>query len=346
MTAARVRLVDIAKKAGVSRVAVGKVILGSGNDQVRIPERTAERIRAAARQLGYSPNRSAQRLRGKPGRLIGVIVSIDAPDVEVDRLLRLERIAWKSDLQLIVGALPASADASGLQRVRDSMLAQGVDGFIHMTGDVLWLEGTSADGPDVPCIYCGVRSLMGDRAGILTDLAHGTDLLVSHLAERGRRRIGMAVLGPNEYSENRMKGVSSALNRAGSGVTMLPTWYRRPAAGMQRLAPELATLVVDELVVTGKADALLVENDYWAARVLQVLHGRGIRAPDDVAIAGYNNLELGQLTTPPLTTVEEGNDRIAEGLLELLLAEANGKTRRRSRRRIVVKPTLIVREST
>lgn len=118
-----------------------------------------------------------------------------------------------------------------------------------------------------------------------------------------------------------------------------------PGPSCQTLSAEASARIVQDLVVEKKADALLTENDYWAAALLIALKRAGVRVPDDVSVVGYNNLDLSVLTDPALTTVEEHNDRIAESLLKLLVKgiDANGSARARC---TVVKPSLIVREST
>jgi LacI family repressor for deo operon, udp, cdd, tsx, nupC, and nupG len=121
---ARARLIDVAQAAGVSRVAVGKVLLGTGGERVCVAERTASKIRAAARRLGYRPNLTAQQLRGMPSRLISVVMSVGAPAVELDRLVQLEKLACASGFQLAVSATPEGNPREGVQRVVDSMAAR------------------------------------------------------------------------------------------------------------------------------------------------------------------------------------------------------------------------------
>src|ERR1043166_1041037 len=84
-----VRLIDVARSAGVSRVAVAHVLNGAGSASVRVSEQTRRRIQAAARKLRYRPNRAAQQLRGVPSGLIGVVFDSQWP-TNLQRLSLLE----------------------------------------------------------------------------------------------------------------------------------------------------------------------------------------------------------------------------------------------------------------
>jgi DNA-binding LacI/PurR family transcriptional regulator len=336
----RSTLNDVALAAGVSRAAAGNVLLGSGGNTIRVSPKTALRVRRVATKLGYCANRAAQQLRGKPSQLVSVIMSLDAPAVELDRLIQLERQGCREGLQLTVSAIPSGDPLSEIQRVVDTMAGRGVDGFIFVTPD----ENIFAQGfPDlhgVPAVYNGVGDRFPRQPAVGMDLIKGGRLCAEHLLRRGRRRMGTAYLGPNIFSARRLDGIAQGLE--GARADRLTTLFLERQAGIQELPESLAERVVDEVVIGGKADALMVENDYWAARVLNVMKRRGVRVPDDVALVGYNNLDLGGFTDPTLTTVEEHNDRIAEAMLQLLLKRMAGE---KPGRQVLIEPELVVRAS-
>lgn len=336
----RSTLNDVAQAAGVSRAAAGNVLLGSGGNTIRVSPKTALRVRRAATKLGYCANRAAQQLRGKPSQLVSVIMSLDAPAVELNRLIQLERQGCGQGLQLTVSAIPSGDALAETQRVVDTMAGRGVDGFLFITPDESLYAGGFPDLHGVPAVYNAVGDRFARQYAVSMDLQAGGRLSVERLLQRGCRRIGTAYLGPNVFSMRRLEGVTNGL--AGVRVDRLPTLFFERQPGIQELPEPLAERVVEEIVIGGKADALIVENDYWAARVLNVMKRRGVRVPDDVALVGYNNLDLGSFTDPALTTVEEHNDRIAEAMLQLLMKRMSGE---KPARQVLVSPELVVRKS-
>jgi len=336
----RCTLTDIARSVGISRAAAGKVLLGSGGNGIRVSTKTAQRVRRAAANLGYCPNRVAQQLRGKPSQLISLIMALDAPSVELDRLLQIERQGFELGFQISVSAIPPGKPIKQIQLVVDMMAGRGVDGFIFITPDENVYARRFPDMHGVPTVFNGVGTRFADRAVVSMDMEMGGRLSAEHVLRSGRRRIGTAYLGPNVFSKGRLRGIASALRN--SGARSRKPVLLKPRPGLQELPEPIAEELVDRIVVRGKVDALIVENDYWAARLLNVMKQRGVRVPDDVALVGYNNLDLGGFTDPALTTIEEHNDRIAEGLLRLLQRQLTGE---RSGEQLLIAPELVVRES-
>src|SRR5687767_11001013 len=97
------RLVDVAARAGVSRVTAAQVLNGSGGRTVRVGEETRQRVLEVARHLGYTPNRIAQQLRGVRSRMLGVILDTVNMPVMYARLSALEEKARSRGYRLIIG---------------------------------------------------------------------------------------------------------------------------------------------------------------------------------------------------------------------------------------------------
>ena len=338
----RVRLVDVADRAGVSRVAAGKVLLGTGGNGVRVGPDAARRIRAAARDLGYSPNTAARQLRGKPSRLISVIMGIGAPPIELDRLAHFERRACAAGFEIAVSAIAGPDPPDSMQAVIDSMSGRGVQGFVVLAPDEGVFRGRLPDTRGIPCAFNGVGSVFARRSTVGMDLRHGGRLIGQHLVKRGRRRIGAAFIGPNVFARERLRGIRETIKRG--RATLVGPVFRDDQPSLQKLPAAVADAIAAELVTRGRADALVTENDYWAAAFLKALRRRGARVPDDVAVVGYNNLDLAEYTDPSLTSVEEHNDKIAAALLAQLVRQIEGNAGR-APKRVSVKPSLVVRES-
>lgn len=339
----RVRLADVAQTAGVSRVAAGRVLLGSGAGTVRVSEQVADRIRKVARELGYQPNRSAQRLNGKPGNLIGVIVNTNAPEIEVCRLVALERLAWQRGYQLVISALPPACTSEGVARLMTTLIAQGAAGIISVTAglDVARLVAM----PEAPAcaVYCGIPSVIGAAPGVVLDLAHGYRQAVRQFAATGRKRIGVVNVDwgsyKDVYSTYRLEAVREEAQGHGIEVILIPVVPDSKGQAPSRAQAE----AIADMLLTNGIDAILAYNDLVAMRMIQVLQKRGVRIPGDMAICGLNNLEVAELASPSLTTIDERTEEVSAAMLELMLAQLHGDTTKPAQR--VIQPELLVRES-
>jgi LacI family transcriptional regulator len=338
-----IRLVDVAARAGVSRVAAGRVLLGSGAGNVRVSETAAKRIRDVARELGYQPNRSAQRLNGKGGNLLGVIINTNAPDIEVYRLVELERLAWKRGYQLAISALPPRSNAEDAVRLASSLNAQGAAGVVFLTGGVNATRVIEMEYAPVRAVYCGIPPVIGSAPGVVLDLAPGYRQAIRHFAATGRKRIG--VLGVDRgafsdvYTDYRLEAVRD--EAVLQGVTII-----RAAIEVEEghITPsrEKAESLVDTLLADG-VDALLAYGDMTALRMIQVLQKRGLRIPGDMAVCGLNNLEVAEVSFPALTTIDERAGDVAAAMLDLIVAQLQGNETEPAQR--VIQPELIIRES-
>jgi len=338
-------LIDVASEAGVSRVAAGHVLLGSGQDSVRVSADTTERILEAAQKLGYQPNRSAQRLSGGTGNLIGAIVHSNAPEIERDRLVALERVAWKRGYQLLITSVPPGRPFKRALHAALALANQGAAGIIFLNAGIR-LAGREGR-PDLPAkaVYCGIPSTIGKAPGVILDLAHGYRLAVRHFVESGRRRIGVLNVQfanrQNRFTACRLDAVQAEA-KAVKNLTIHA--YHLPIdAGHRTPSAEVAEALVEK-IVGDDVDAVLANSDMTALRMIQVLHKRGLRVPDDVAVCGLNNLEASALASPPLTTIDERAGDVATAMLELLLEQIHSPDSESMQR--IIQPELVIREST
>jgi len=99
-----------------------------------------------------------------------------------------------------------------------------------------------------------------------------------------------------------------------------------------------------ERIVEDRVDAVLANNDMTALRMIQILHRRGLRVPEDVAVCGLNNLAVSELASPTLTTIDERAGDVATAMLELLLEQIDSPDSESTQR--TIQPELIIREWT
>ncbi|GIJ60155.1 LacI family transcriptional regulator [Virgisporangium aurantiacum] len=338
MYSARVRhrLKDVAERAGVSVKTVSNVV--NGYEHVR-PD-TRARVLEAISALDYRPNISARNLRrGRTG-----IIALAVPELDIPYFAELARhvvtAAARHDWTVLI-------DQTNGDREQERLVAGGIrdhliDGLIFsplaLTGADL---SPSAEAP--PMVLLGERVDHGPADHVAIDNVAAARDATAHLITLGRRRI--AAVGAQHTAEAatarlRLAGWSAALTAAGlpadpALVAPAPSWHRADGA----------TAVRDLLVGGRRPDAILCFNDTLALGAIRALHDAGLRVPDDVAVAGFDDIEDGRYSIPTLTTVAPDKADLARVAVDLLAARVAGGDTGPPQEQ-TVPHRLIVREST
>jgi DNA-binding LacI/PurR family transcriptional regulator len=281
---------DVARLAGVSRATVSYVL--NNTSAVRISEPTRRRVHEAARELGYVPHAAARSLRAGHSRM----VLMPAPSFPVGPLYS----QFISELQWALGRLDytvvqyGSVGLHGDEAARAwaelrpvAVLLPGA-GFGPQGVTVLKRSGARA------VVTLGPESVDGAHAVLMDHRAVG-HCAVRHLLDRGRRRIGVVVpeeRGLESFSLPRLDGARRALAGTGATVTELPLAYEEECAA--RLAARWRGLDLD---------AVFAYNDEYAMLLMRALQDEGVRVPEEVAVIGADDLMLGRLLRPRLSTV-------------------------------------------
>lgn len=332
-------LADVARKAGVSRTTAAKVLLGTGGDHVRVSDKTCRLVTRTAEVLNYRPNRAAQRLAGGSTSTFGILMdTVNAP-VMNDRLAAIEQEASRRGYRLLIGQLHNHTSVLG-DYLAD-FDSHGVDAIFCLFDLTLErntrLQPLTGQRGDI--VYHGMP-LRDDGYCVRVDTARAIDMLVSHLFERGCKRIGIELSNPNDRLVMvRREAYGKALSRHGLRLDESLIWSR--ASEPQPASTAQVEDAVDALVTKGQADAIIATNDLWAVRLIQSLKRRQIGVPERVAVTGYDNLELSTVIEPMLTTIDQDHQAYANAALDLLICAAQ----RGNARTITIAPRLIVRAS-
>jgi DNA-binding LacI/PurR family transcriptional regulator len=150
------------------------------------------------------------------------------------------------------------------------------------------------------------------------------------------------------YARSRFRAYADTLSASGRKKNKNLVWVLDQQPGMHWSSPfteELALQAIDAVVEKGKADAIVAVNDFYAARLIRALHCRGRRVPEDVAVIGCDNQDIGTVMAPRVTTFEMHVDQAAAAMVGLLFELLDHDEVAPERRAIVLEPTLMVRES-
>lgn len=335
-------LIDVAREATVSRSAVARVLLGTGGDHVRVAPATWTRIEEAARRLDYTPNRSAQLLKGKGSRILGVILDTRNTPVMSQRLFALEREASQRGYRLLVGHAHGQAEP----------LTAYVRDFDGWGAEAIFCLFDLAPGRDERARACfgkfrkvvfhGRPAWPGGYC-VRVDTAAAIRAAVDHLVARGKRRPGLALWNREDDELMELRRVEFLKQAAAHGVEGI-VWDA--AAEEHEPTPTIPDRGIDYLVRENGADAILASNDIWATRFIQQLQKRRLRIPEKVAVIGYDNLDIASVISPSLTTIDQAHDDYAHSAIKLLLGLATGQRITRGHRTLTIAPHLVVREST
>lgn len=329
--AGRATIVDVANLAGVSRQTVSRAI----NDKGEIDPATKERVLAAARTLDYRPSRHARGLR-RPGSVtVGLIVSDLAnpyfPEVAAGVLEVAKPQGWN------VTVCESRNDPDEEREALDllSRQADAIVGYCDSADDVLARYGS---GLPIVLLERAPDETRFGSVGI--DFEAGMREGISHLTERGHRRIGMLDSAlPGTHSP---RGEHFLAEVRAHGLPVDEDWIAL-ADGQSVAGGEygIAVLLDRHPDVT----AVVGFNDLIAIGAMREARRRGLRVPDDIAVLGFDGLTLGELVEPPLTTLCIDKRQVGRLAVEQVTQMLEGKEPAAGEGAWVV-PELIVRAST
>ncbi|MET7822907.1 LacI family DNA-binding transcriptional regulator [Micromonospora zamorensis] len=310
MTAAAHRpatLEDVARVAGVSRSTASRVIAGTGFASPA----ARELVTAAVDQLGYVPNPAARALvRGGGGgvRMVVAVLGTSAAvldDPYVHRVVgSAARVCTAAGVGVALQWLPLGGSRS-LDKLAEDRTVCGVI-LINTTEDLLDGVPRSLHGR---VVSIGIGSATVPSFDI--DNAAGSDAVLRHLYATGRRRIAM-VTGPRwlPCAQRPVQTYRRLMSQAGLPERVLPGDF---TAARGRVAAGVALRQWPDV------DAIYSISDDTALGVMAGLRDAGVRVPDDVAVAGFDDIPLAGLTAPALTTASHPVGRIAAAAATALL---------------------------
>jgi len=304
----RVTLDDVAEAAGVSPITVSRALRG---ERAVAPELVA-RVRAAAERLGYVPDPAARALASSRSSHVAVLIPLLSNTLFVDLLEAVHRTLLPAGFQTLIGVThyepaeeeqllqsymahrPAGLLVTGFDRsenARQLIAASGVP-CVHL------METTNAPG-----VYC-VGFSQADAGHAIT----------AHLLQRGRRRIAFVAAQLDPRVMQRAEGYRRCLRDAGAYDPTLEL------LNPERSSIALGASLFEELLRSRPdVDAVFFCNDDIAQGGLLAALRLGVKVPQQIAIAGFNDLAGSDQMLPPLTTVRTPRSQIGEEAAQMLL---------------------------
>jgi DNA-binding LacI/PurR family transcriptional regulator len=306
----RPTLIDVARLAQVAPSTASRAL----KESPRISEATRLRVAAAARGLGYQPNRVAQSLRAKTAPFVGIVV----PDIGVTFYSRFvkgaQEVLQASGYQALVMNTEREAG-------HEEVALRTLEGH-QVTGILLATSRPKSAEPHIPTVY--FDSLADGRGLAQIALANdqGMELLVGHLAGHGHERIAY-LGGPPIFTsgQERLAGFRAAAERHG---------VRRHAAYVEIAdsswsSDSAAAAMARLLALAETPTAVVASADTLAMGAIAACRAAGRRVPEDIALVAFDDPVFGPLVDPPVTALRRGDYELGREAAQLLLDGLNGE---------------------
>lgn len=312
----RPTLADVAALSGMSKASVSMIL----NDRPgsRLSVDAARRVKAAAEELGYRPNPAAQSLRLGKTKTLGFISDQITVTRYASEMIRGLLSAAKEHGHTVLIAETEGDDATIADEIQ-AMIDRRVDGILIglLGARMIEVPETPAD---VPVVIVNGTSTTG-HPSVLPDERVAGHAMARLLTDAGHRSVGVIGNNPRAVSSpvysvtigSRFDGIRAAFAEAGVDplIIEVPEW--NPDIGYTR--------TLQMLDAHPDLTAILAGNDGVAFGTYQAIAERGLRVPDDISVASFDDEELASFQRPGLTTARLPYDVMGRTAVEMLLGE-------------------------
>jgi LacI family transcriptional regulator len=323
---------DIAAYAHVSLATVSRVL--SGNTNVSLEKR--KRVMEWVQKMDYQPNASARGLASSHSYLIGVMLPDISNPFFAEILSQIEEEATHRGYSLILNN--TRGDRKKIRETINAYKARQVDGVLLCIDprEQALMQYVLQKG--IPAVSFTQNSSLIDS--VFISMEKGGALVARHLLDLGHERIGYI----GEIRDPKFLGFREYLGQHG---VQIPDERIIAISDWENLANEVLVSKIREFLGRhGKSiTAIFAFNDIAAIQVLHTLQGEGFRVPEDIALAGFDNIFIAREINPPLTTVAQPTLEIGRLSVEILLKRIDREDEEPVQT-FMLEPRLVVREST
>ena len=337
MTAGKeITIYDLARKLNISIATVSRAL----KDDPVVSKKTKKKIAELAEEMGYRSNNFARNLRTQRTDTIGVIVPRLNSYFMSTVIAGIENIANSEGFNLIISQSSESAQKE-IASAR-TMFNNRVDGLLvslaYDTDDITHFEPFIKK--NIPLIFFDRVEEHKSFTNILINNKKAAYEATSHLIEQGCKRIVYITATPkrNVYID-RLQGYKEAL---ANHHLDFKEEYVLISNLSQEAGAEAASII---LQMKPLPDAVFVANDNCAVGCMVALKKAGIRIPEDIAFAGFNNDPVSTVVEPNLTTINYPGYEMGQAAARNLINHLNGASNIASTNTIILRSELIIRES-
>jgi LacI family transcriptional regulator len=324
-----ITLMDVARAAGVAPMTVSRFL----NQHPNISEKTARRVSAAVKRLGYSPNLAARMLMGQPSNAVGLIVPNLADTFYSEVAHSIQEAARERGMLVWVAA--SNSDQTTEAALISQMKQHRVDGILLIPTPRKMPFVHDHSGPPIVMLDRPVRGSGCDA--VLVENRRASFEAVEHLLWHGYKRIA-CISGDDAdlyTAHERIAGYVDAMRARG---------LRSEVKTLCKTVDEVKASLHPAMSGPRSLHAIFTTNNVTTVHVMEALGELGLNIPKDIALVGFDDFELASLTRPSLTVVRQpGADlgkRAARLLFERIASSEDTKAVN-----IALPASLVVRES-
>ena len=323
---------DVAREARVSVATVSRAL----NDSGPVRNDTRQRVHDAAEYLRFTPHGAARSLITSRTNTLGVLLPDLYGEFFSEIIRGIDRGAQRAGYQVLLSSARNARDE--IHGAFRAMYGR-VDGLILMAPDIELAEMFAQRRDGTPIVFINSPVESADARVITIDNHGGAHQMVRHLIREGHERIAI-IRGAdgNHDALERLRGYRDALDD--SGLRRDPRFELdgdfTESAGYRsaRLALQLQP----------RPTAIFAANDAMAIGAISALREDGLGVPDDIAVAGFDDIPIARYVSPPLSSVHVPIAQLGERAMDLLLG-AITDANEGAGRRVVLATTLVIRKS-
>ncbi len=329
----RVTIKDIAKRVGVTPATVSMVI----NNSPKISQKTKELVASAIKEMNYHPNYIGRSLvKGKTNN-IAVVASFFASLFALESVRGIEANLRNTQYNLILYS------TRGLEENENEMLRRlfyerRADGIIiiSLRMEKELLDEFKKEG--IPVVF--IEEVIEGAPTVKFKNIKGAYMATEYFAKNKRKNIGLIVGESGLNAEERLKGYKDALNDFGMAFD------EKNVVRVKNYNFEEGEKCLKQLLKKSPdTDAIFcAAGDVTAIGVLDAAKAMGVKVPDDIAVIGYDDIYISNLTNPSLTTIRQPIAQMGRQAFDVLMDIVEGKTPYESKI-ISFEPELIIRDS-
>jgi LacI family gluconate utilization system Gnt-I transcriptional repressor len=310
----RVTIADVALAADVSPMTVSRALRGESS----VDPALARRVQAAVAKLGYVPDPAARALASSSSAHVTVLIPLLSNALFVELLESVQRTLRPAGYQTLIGI--THYDAAEEEQLLREQLAHRPAGML-VTG----LERSEAtrgliERSGVPCVHMMDLARSPGVYSVGLSQSDAGAAMTKHLLARGHKRIAFAAAQLDPRTMQRLAGWRAALKEAKLYDAKLE--WLNPAPSSLTLGGQMFEQILGQRPAI---DAIFFCNDDLAQGALLAATRLGVKVPDRVAIAGFNDLPGGDQLLPALTTIRTPRSRIGAEAAGMLLALMKGQ---------------------
>ena len=319
---------DVAELAGVSVPTVSRVLTGAA----RVSPAKRELVEAAIAELNFRPSAAARVLVSRKSQTIAVIAGNTSRYGYAETIRGIE-IAARAEGYTVMITVVESEDEDEVDRAVSATLTHALAGVVVLKFDPPGVAALKKIGTGLPVVALSGTRETGVRQAVL-DEADAAEELTEYLLGLGHKTVHHVRVPPSRRVDGRTSGWKRALVNANAPVPLMldATWD-----------PKSGVAIGNRLAADPEVTAVFCGNDEIAMGVMRGIVEAGLRVPEDISVAGFDDHPLAELWSPPLTTVKQDFAGLGGRGFQLLL-QAIDETG--DRRYSTDRPALVLRQST